>query len=172
VLVDMINGAWGGRSDKDGIEGVTNPSQNMSNLPIETIEARYPLLMEEYSLRPDSGGAGQFRGGMGLVRQYRLLAESAVLQLRADRHEHPPYGLFGGQPAASSRNLIDRGAGFEVLPAKLTLEIGRDTVIRHEQAGGGGWGDPAKRSRAAIASDIANGKVTPEAAAKDYGGDE
>jgi N-methylhydantoinase B len=171
VLVDMINGAWGGRSDKDGIEGVTNPSQNMSNLPIETIEARYPLLMEEYSLRPDSGGAGEFRGGMGLVRQYRLLADAAVLQLRADRHEHPPYGLFGGGPGASSRNLIDRGAGFEVLPAKVTLEIGSDTVIRHEQAGGGGWGEPAARSRAAIARDLADGKVSAEAAAKDYGGD-
>jgi len=170
VFVDMINGAWGGRADKDGVEGITNPSQNMSNLPIETIEARYPLLMEEYGLRPDSGGAGEFRGGLGLVRQYRLLAESAVLQLRADRHEHPPYGLFGGGPAASSRNLIDRGAGFEVLPAKVTLEIGKDTVIRHEQAGGGGWGEPRRRSRAAIAADIANGKVTPQAAAMDYGG--
>ena len=170
VFVDMINGAWGGRADKDGVEGITNPSQNMSNLPIETIEARYPLLMEEYALRPDSGGAGEFRGGLGLVRQYRLLAESAVLQLRAYRHEHPPYGLFGGGPAASSRNLIDRGLGFEVLPAKVTLEIGKDTVIRHEQAGGGGWGDPQRRAPAAIETDIANGKVTPEAAAKDYGG--
>jgi len=170
VFVDMINGAWGGRADKDGVEGITNPSQNMSNLPIETIEARYPLLMEEYALRPDSGGAGEFRGGLGLVRQYRLLADSAVLQLRADRHEHPPYGLFGGGPAASSRNLIDRGSGFEVLPAKVTLEIGKDTVIRHEQAGGGGWGEPRRRDRAAIAADIGNGKVTPEAAARDYGG--
>ena len=78
VFVDMINGAWGGRSDKDGVEGITNPSQNMSNLPIETIEARYPLLMEEYSLREDSGGAGQYRGGLGLVRQYRLLADTAI----------------------------------------------------------------------------------------------
>ena len=170
VFVDMINGAWGGRADKDGVEGITNPSQNMSNLPIETIEARYPLLMEEYALRPDSGGAGEFRGGLGLVRQYRLLADSAVLQLRADRHEHPPYGLFGGGPAASSCNLIDRGGGFEVLPAKVTLEIGKDTVIRHEQAGGGGWGEPRRRDRAAIAADIGNGKVTPEAAARDYGG--
>ena len=169
VFVDMINGAWGGRADKDGIEGITNPSQNMSNLPIETIEARYPLLMEEYSLREDSGGAGQYRGGLGLVRQYRLLADVAVLQLRADRHEHPPYGLFGGQPAASSRNLIDRGAGFEVLPAKVTLEIGKDNVIRHEQAGGGGWGDPGKRDRAAIEADLRNGKITPERAERDYG---
>lgn len=170
VFVDMINGAWGGRADKDGIEGITNPSQNMSNLPIETIEARYPLLMEEYSLREDSGGAGEFRGGLGLVRQYRLLADTAVLQLRADRHEHPPYGLFGGQPAASSLNLMKVGDGdWRVLPAKVTLEIGKDSVIRHEQAGGGGWGDPGKRSPAAIAADIGNGKITPERAERDYG---
>ena len=82
VLVDMINGAWGGRDGKDGVEGVTNPSQNMSNLPVETLEARYPLVVEEYALRPDSGGAGRWRGGLGLVRQYRLTAERAVLQLR------------------------------------------------------------------------------------------
>lgn len=170
VFVDMINGAWGGRADKDGIEGITNPSQNMSNLPIETIEARYPLLMEEYSLREDFGGAGEFRGGLGLVRQYRLLADSAVLQLRADRHEHPPYGLFGGQPAASSRNLMKVDEGdWKVLPAKVTLEIGKDTVIRHEQAGGGGWGDPSKRMHAAIAADIGNGKISPERAERDYG---
>ena len=127
--------------------------------------------MEEYSLREDSGGAGQYRGGLGLVRQYRLLAETAILQLRADRHEHPPYGLFGGQPAASSRNLIKQGDEWRVLPAKVTLEIGKDTVIRHEQAGGGGWGDPAKRDREAIAADLRNGKVSAERAAADYGAD-
>lgn len=169
VFVDMINGAWGGRSDKDGIEGITNPSQNMSNLPIETIEARYPLLMEEYSLREDSGGAGQHRGGLGLTRQYRLLAETAVLQLRADRHEHPPYGLFGGQPAASSKNLIKQNGEWRVLPAKVTLEIGMDTVVRHEQAGGGGWGDPRRRDPQAIAADLRNGKISPIRAADDYG---
>jgi len=169
VLVDMINGAWGGRPDKDGIEGVTNPSQNMSNLPVETVEARYPILMEEYSLRPDSGGAGHFRGGLGLVRQYRLLAESAVLQLRADRHDHAPYGLFGGAPAAPSRNLVKQDGGWRALPAKVTLEIGAGTVLRHEQAGGGGWGDPALRDEAAVRADVADGKISPERAMADYG---
>ncbi|MBL8582408.1 MAG: hydantoinase B/oxoprolinase family protein, partial [Rhizobiaceae bacterium] len=169
VLVDMINGAWGGRADKDGIEGVTNPSQNMSNLPIETLEARYPIQMEEYALRPDSGGAGRYRGGLGLTRQYRLLADRAILQLRADRHEHPPYGLFSGRPGASSRNLIEEGDGWRVLPAKVTLEIKRGTAIRHEQAGGGGWGNPAQRAPESIAADLANGKITPAAAAEAYG---
>jgi N-methylhydantoinase B len=169
VLVDMINGAWGGRSSKDGVEGITNPSQNMSNLPIESLEARYPLLIEEYSLRPDSGGAGQFRGGMGLVRQYRLLAESAILQLRADRHEHPPYGLSGGQPGAPSRNLLDTGDGWQVLPAKLTREVTAGTVVRHEQAGGGGYGEPGRRETSMIVADLADGKITAERAAADYG---
>ena len=169
VLVDMINGAWGGRPGKDGIEGVTNPSQNMSNLPIETIEARFPVLMEDYALRPDSGGAGRYRGGMGLIRQYRLLADNAVLQLRADRSVHAPYGLFGGGPAAPSRNLIDEGEGWRALPAKTTLEIGRDTLIRHEQAGGGGWGKPSERDPAAIQRDLDDGKISAARALADYG---
>jgi N-methylhydantoinase B len=172
VLVDMINGAWGGRADKDGIEGVTNPSQNMSNLPIETIEARYPILMEEYALREDSCGAGRFRGGLGLVREYRLLADTAVLQLRADRHEHPPYGLFGGGPAASSRNLIRQNGEWRVLPAKVTLEITKDTVLRHEQAGGGGFGDPRLRNPDAIRADLWNGKISLDHARKSYGFEE
>jgi N-methylhydantoinase B len=172
VLVDMINGAWGGRADKDGIEGVTNPSQNMSNLPIETIEARYPILMEEYALREDSGGAGQFRGGLGLVRTYRLLAESAILQLRADRHEHPPYGLQRGTPAAPSRNLIKEKGEWRVLPAKVTLEIMKDTVLRHEQAGGGGFGEPRLRDPRAIEADLRDGKITAERARADYGYEE
>jgi N-methylhydantoinase B len=169
VLVDMINGAWGGRDGKDGIEGVTNPSQNMSNLPVETLEARYPLVVEEYALRPDSGGAGCWRGGLGLVRQYLLLAEGAILQLRSDRTRHAPWGLFGGGPGACSRSLIDRGEGWEALPGKATLEIGRGTRLRHEQAGGGGWGDPAARNEAAVRADLADGKISPARAETDYG---
>lgn len=169
VLVDMINGAWGGRPGKDGIEGVTNPSQNMSNLPVESIEARFPVMMEGYALRPDSGGAGRFRGGMGLIRQYRLLADNAVLQLRADRSIHAPYGLFGGGSAAPSRNLIDEGEGWRALPAKTTLEIGRGTLIRHEQAGGGGWGKPSERDPAAIQRDLDDGKISAARALADYG---
>ena len=170
VLVDMINGAWGGRADKDGIEGVTNPSQNMSNLPVETLEARYPLMMEEYSLRPDSGGAGRHRGGLGLTRQYRLLADGAVLQIRADRHDHRPYGLFGGGPAAPCRNVLNPdGANAEVLPAKTTLTIKAGVVLRHEQAGGGGYGDPLDRPLDSIREDLLEGKFTPAFAEANYG---
>ncbi|MFK8253221.1 hydantoinase B/oxoprolinase family protein [Ancylobacter terrae] len=169
VLVDMINGAWGGRHDADGIEGITNPSQNMSNLPVETLEQRYPLRVEAYGFRPDSGGPGEYRGGLGLTRSYRLLAGEAVLQLRADRHDHPPYGLFGGRPGAPSRNFIADGDDERPLPAKVTRDIHAGTLIRHDQAGGGGYGDPLERAIEAIARDIADGKVSPAAAEAAYG---
>ena len=170
VLVDMINGAWGGRYNQDGIEGVTNPSQNMSNLPIETLEARYPIRMEEYSLRADSCGAGKYRGGLGLTRQYRLLADEAILQVRADRTDHAPYGLFGGKPGSNSRNILNPDSGErEELPGKVTRTVRAGTVIRHEQAGAGGYGPPEERSPAAVEADLRDGKITPEYAARHYG---
>ena len=169
VLVDMINGAWGGRWNKDGVEGVTNPSQNMSNLPVETLEVRYPMMMDEYSLRPDSCGAGEFRGGLGLIRQYRLLAEEAVLQIRADRHDHAPYGLFGGKPAAKCVNILDPEGENVVLPAKITRTIGKNVVVRHEQAGGGGYGDPLKRPLELIRDDLTNGKISTAYAEANHG---
>ncbi|MCB1501444.1 MAG: hydantoinase B/oxoprolinase family protein [Bauldia sp.] len=169
ILVDMINGAWGGRWNKDGVEGITNPAQNMSNLPVETLEARYPLRMEEYAFRPDSCGAGEFRGGIGLVRQYRILADDMILQVRADRTRTLPYGLFGGGAGAPSRNILDPEAEAEDLPGKFTRTTIRDTVIRHEQAGGGGFGDPLRRDLAAIAEDVRDGKVSRDFAVSRHG---
>lgn len=160
VLVDMINGAWGGRADKDGIEGVTNPSQNMSNLPSETLEARFPVRVEAYALREDSCGAGTYRGGLGLVRKYRLLADEAVLQIRSDRHDHQPWGLFGGLPAAPCRNTLDPDGAAKPLPSKVTLEVGRGTVVEHLQSGGGGYGDPLARAYALIEEDLSDGKIS------------
>ena len=160
ILVDMINGAWGARADKDGIEGITNPSQNMSNMPVETLEDRFPILVEEYGFRPDSCGAGKFRGGLGLVRQYRLLASSATMQIRADRHSHLPYGLAGGGAAAPSLNVLDPDTVPESLPSKTTREIAAGCVLRHEQAGGGGYGNPLERDPALVLADVADGKIS------------
>ncbi|MBK8157938.1 MAG: hydantoinase B/oxoprolinase family protein [Rhodospirillaceae bacterium] len=165
ILVDMINGAWGARADKDGIEGVTNPSQNMSNMPVETLEDRFPILVEEYGFRPDSCGPGRFRGGLGLVRQYRLLAAEAMMQIRADRHVHAPYGLFGGASAATSHNQLNA----QPLPSKTTRTIRHGDVVRHEQAGGGGYGDPLTRDVAAVAMDIADGKISESFARTRFG---
>ena len=163
ILVDMINGALGGRATRDGVDGVTNPCQNMSNMPIEIMEATYPIRIEEYGLRPDSGGAGRQRGGLSVIRTYRLLADEAIMQLRTDRYQTRPYGLFGGKPGAPSRNYFSAGgdAGdFELLDSKITREIRRGALLRHEQAGGGGYGDPLERSATAVLEDVRDGKIT------------
>ncbi len=157
---DLICGAWGGRPGKDGIEAVTNPSQNLSNTPIEVLEKQHPVRIEEYALVPDSCGAGQYRGGLGLARAYRVLADGATLQLRSDRMRFPPYGLAGGEPAAPTRNVLDPEGVAEVLPAKLGRPLAKDQVLYHAQPGGGGFGDPLKRDPAAVARDVWNGKIS------------
>jgi N-methylhydantoinase B len=169
IIVDMICGAWGGRPDKDGIEAVTNPSQNMSNTPVEVLEAQHPIRIDEYAFVPDSCGAGKWRGGLGLARQYTLLAEEATLQLRSDRMAFRPYGLAGGQPAAPTRNLLNPGAAATPLPAKLTGTLRRGESLRHEQAGGGGHGDPFTRDPARVAADVLNEKISVAYARREHG---
>jgi N-methylhydantoinase B len=169
IIVDMISGCWGGRPDKDGIEAITNPSQNLSNTPVEVLERQHPVRIEDYALVPDSGGAGRFRGGLGLRRSYRLLAEEAVLQLRADRLRFAPYGLDGGEPGGVTGNWLGEGNAKRAIPGKVTMTMRSGELVTHHQAGGGGHGDPFARAPEAVARDVWNGKVTVEAARVRYG---
>jgi N-methylhydantoinase B len=169
IIVDMISGCWGGRPDRDGIEAITNPSQNLSNTPVEVLERQHPVRIEDYGLVPDSGGAGRFRGGLGLRRSYRLLADDAVLQLRADRLRFAPYGLAGGEPGAVAGNWLSQGGDARAIPGKVTTTMRRGDLLVHHQAGGGGHGDPLARAPDAVARDVWNGKVTVAAARSRYG---
>lgn len=168
IIVDMICGAWGGRPDKDGLEAVTNASQNLSNMPVEVMEAEHPVRIEDYAFVPDSCGAGQYRGGIGIRRSYRILAPEALLQMRTDRVRFRPYGLAGGEPGGPSRNFMQTGNELVPLPGKITRNVARDTVIVHEQAGAGGFGDPLLRMLEDVAEDVADGKITPEFALAHY----
>lgn len=169
IIVDMISGCWGGRPDQDGIEAITNPSQNLSNTPVEVLERQHPVRIEEYALVPDSGGPGRFRGGMGLSRSYRLLADEAVLQLRADRLRFAPYGLDGGEPGGAAANWLGEGNAREAIPGKVTMRMQRGQLLTHHQAGGGGHGPALARDPAAVALDVWNGKVSVDAARRRYG---
>jgi len=170
VIVDMITGAWGARPDKDGMEAVTNPSQNMSNTPVEVLEAQHPIRIDEYGFVPDSCGAGHWRGGLGLRRRYTLLNDEATLQLRSDRMRFLPYGLAGGKPARGTRNVLNPGsAGERVMPAKFAVTLRRGDVVLHEQPGGGGFGDPMTRDPERVAADARNEKITPEYARREHG---
>ncbi|WP_072386133.1 hydantoinase B/oxoprolinase family protein [Hyphomicrobium sp. CS1BSMeth3] len=169
IIVDMICGAWGGRPDKDGLEAVTNASQNLSNMPVEVMEAEHPVRVEEYAFVPDSCGAGHWRGGIGVRRAYRILAPEALLQMRTDRVLFRPYGLAGGEAGGPSRNAMVRNGETRPLPGKITMSVEEDTVIVHDQAGGGGFGDPLTRDAALVLEDIHDGKITPSYARERHG---
>ncbi|MGH7277833.1 MAG: hydantoinase B/oxoprolinase family protein [Candidatus Rokuibacteriota bacterium] len=168
VIVDMLCGAWGGRPDKDGLEAVTNPSQNMSNTPVEILEAQHPIRIDEYALIPDSCGAGKWRGGLGLAREYTLLNPEATLQLRSDRMKFRPYGLAGGKPSLATRNVLNPRTGARMMPSKFALTMRRGDVIRHEQPGGGGYGDPLTRDPERVAADVRNEKITLDFARREH----
>lgn len=168
IIVDMICGAWGGRPDKDGLEAVTNASQNLSNMPVEVMEAEHPVQIEDYAFVPDSCGAGQWRGGIGIRRSYRILAPEALLQMRTDRVRFRPYGLDGGEPGGPSRNFMQSGNELVPLPGKITRSVAKGTVIVHEQAGAGGFGNPMLRRIEDISEDLADGKITPQFARDHY----
>lgn len=160
IIVDMICGAWGGRPHADGIEAITNASQNLSNTPIETLEAQHPVRVEAYELEADSCGAGRFRGGLGIRRSYRVLCDDVLLQLRADRMKFQPYGLQGGKPAAGALNLLEQGDEEVALPSKIGMRIARGNKVTHVQPGGGGFGNPMLRPLAEIEKDVWNHKLS------------
>ncbi|BBK39087.1 5-oxoprolinase [Allostella sp. ATCC 35155] len=169
IVVDMISGCWGGRPDQDGIDAITNPSQNLSNAPVEVMERTHPVRIESYALVPDSCGAGRWRGGLGLERSYRLLADEAVLQLRADRVRFAPYGLEGGGEGGRAGNWLGEGADRRALPGKVTMTMRQGELLTHHQAGGGGHGDPFARDPEMVAADVWNGKISATFASERHG---
>src|SRR5258708_19751793 len=106
TVLELLSGAWGGRSDRDGMEGVATLGANISNIPLEMLESSYPVRIEQYGFVPDTGGAGKFRGGLSTVRDYRLL-QDAVLTVRADRQRILPYGVAGGAEGTPSVNVLN-----------------------------------------------------------------
>lgn len=170
VFYELVVGTWGATPEADGNDGLTNPASLAANVPVEVAESEYPILVERYGLVPDSGGAGKHRGGLAVERVWRCLTPGTSLIVRSDRAKHAPYGLAGGRPGAVSSNVLVRPDGAEeTLPPMFSTEIEAGDVYVHRTAGGGGWGDPRERDPAAIADDVLNEKVTPEAALRDYG---
>ena len=170
IYVDFLSGAWGARPWADGLDGNTSMFANMASFSVEVIEAENPLEVLDYEMVPDTAGAGKFRGGVSLRRTWRMLADEGILQVRADRQTHRPYGLQGGGPGAAGRNMLDPGLPTEeMLHGKLTMTLRAGQVFRHDLPGAGGWGDALDRDFASITKDLRDGLVTIEGAARDYG---
>ncbi|MGR0187020.1 hydantoinase B/oxoprolinase family protein [Azospirillum aestuarii] len=171
VYIETVGGGAGAQPDADGTDGTHVHVTNTSNLPAEALEREYPLLVEEYALVPDSGGAGEFRGGMGIARQIRSLDDRVVCHARLDGARRGPAGLEGGRPGGLSRVVLDHGRPEETAaPPKIVnhpLAAGRS--LRIETPGAGGYGPPERRRPERIARDLADGRITPAAALADYG---
>ena len=136
-------GGMGARPGMDGVSGVHCHMTNSLNTPIEALEYAYPFRMLRYGYRKDSGGAGQFRGGDGLVREIELLADAQVTLL-CDRRRSQPYGLAGGEPGTAGKAVLTDANGSIELPSKCSVQAGKGSSIRMETPGGGGWGTRAQ----------------------------
>jgi N-methylhydantoinase B len=169
IYVDFACGTWGARPWADGLSGNSNLFANMATQSIEVCEAENPVEILAYEFVPDKAGAGKFRGGTPYRRDYKLLETEAVLQVRSDRKVFRPYGLYGGNPGASSSNIMNPGKDNRPLGSKLTMTMYSGEVLRHELAGGGGWGDPLERNPEKVLKDVRNELVSINSAREDYG---
>jgi N-methylhydantoinase B len=171
VLFEYHGGGWGATSANDGLDATFGLMANSFDNPVEAIELAYPLFVECYELRTDSGGAGKFRGGLGLRKALRYLHGTGFLTNRSDAQKVPAAGVLGASPGQTSRHtLIYRDDTRRALKSKetnLTIEAG-DTMVL-ETAGGGGYGDPLEREPARVLDDLLDEKISLETATEAYG---
>tara|TARA_Y100000588_G_scaffold206201_1_gene220037 strand:+ start:657 stop:2339 length:1683 start_codon:yes stop_codon:yes gene_type:complete len=161
VYLETLGGGMGARPEKDGKDGVQVHITNTSNLPVEAIEQEYPLRVEEYSLVQDSGGAGRFRGGMGLRRVITPVKHKCVFNGAGERFRYQPWGLFGGKAGGSGQFILRDGDGERRLDDKPDkVQIDDDDRIVIETPGAGGYGAPKERSPEAVELDFRSGKFT------------
>ncbi|HYY91470.1 MAG TPA: hydantoinase B/oxoprolinase family protein [Candidatus Dormibacteraeota bacterium] len=164
AFYETIGVGLGAQRDRDGVDGIQANMTNTMNTPIEEIERSYPLLITQYELRTDSAGSGQHRGGTGIVRSYKALADQTTVTILAERGRNQPQGLFrGGSGARAALTLYKkvRGRIRKVpLPVKATVVLRKGEIIEIRTAGGGGYGAPGDRDVSLAEKDVENGLVT------------
>jgi N-methylhydantoinase B len=166
---EILGSAYGGGNGNDGCSAVATHTSNLHITPIEILETEFPCRIVEFDLVKDSCGAGEFRGGLAFRRIYELLQDATVVR-RYDRAKFPPNGVAGGKPGGRSRFVIKLGSKDErETPASGRYDLHAGERFLLQSAGGGGYGDPEKRDRASLACDIAEGYVSAEVAAREYG---
>jgi N-methylhydantoinase B len=147
TLYETIGGGFGGRATADGMDGVHSHMTNTLNTPIEALEAAYPLQVVRYELASGTGGAGEHRGGLGIRREIRAIGHAARVSLLTDRRRRRPYGVRGGGAGAAGQDALIRASGEVVsVPSKGSIILLPGDALRVQTPGGGGWGEPARRS--------------------------
>lgn len=168
VMFSFFGGGHGGHPEGDGLNHGNAPISTATIPPVEILEAAYPVAFTRWALRPDSGGAGRHRGGLGAIYEIELLEEEAEVFLFGERGRFAPQGVAGGGPAALDRFVFmkdGREASPPMASKMIGLTIKRGERIRLETPGGGGYGDPARRAASDIERDRRLGYVTVKAGA-------
>lgn len=164
------NGGWGATAELDGESAlIFSGDGDTRNIPAEIIEARFPLRVEQHSLRVDSGGPGRRRGGLGIVRDYRVLDHTASMLAIMDRTHRPPWGMFGGMDAEPDIVLVRDGADETAYAQAMNVPVPAGSLVSVRTGGGGGWGNPLDREPELVRRDLLAGYVTPTAGRESYG---
>ena len=159
--VETYAGGQGAMFDLDGADGVHTHLTNTRNAPVEVIERTYPLQVVRYGLVPDSFGAGEFRGGCGMLRELKCLGDRTTITIGSDRRRFTPWGLEGGGNAEGAHCwVISADGDRRELPTKVRVELRRGDRLLTQTPGGGGWGDPQRRDPARVAVDVDDGLQT------------
>ncbi len=170
VVGELIAGGSGAADASDGVDVIETDGTNCMNLPVEALERDAPIRVHRTALRSDSGGAGRFRGGLGIVREYEILDGEVTFTHRGERHYCAAAGAHGGKSGGMAHSVIYRADGTsEVIPSKIVTVLRKSDRVVIETAGGGGYGDPLTRDRGLVAADVADGKVSRAAARELYG---
>jgi len=169
LMSDGMGVGYGARPYADGHDAVFNVGQE--NYPAEFLDSTFPLRVRRYGINPDTGGAGRWRGGCGIVREIEVLAEEAVVSVRIDSVANPPWGTAGGKQAGVGGCIINPGRPNErrLPPLSDNNKVRRGDIVRVETGGGGGWGHPYDREAERVLRDVIDGFVSCDRAASEYG---
>jgi N-methylhydantoinase B len=171
LYLETLGGGFGGRNDRDGKDGVQVHITNTSNLPVEVIEMEYPLRVLSYGLVENSGGAGKYRGGMGLRREIMPVEHDCIFNGAGERFSNKPWGVFGGSSGGTGKFIHTKQDGnkkkLEIKPSGIKLKAGEKILV--ETPGAGGYGSPEERSDAGITEDLESGKFSDEYVKRHYG---
>ena len=171
LMVEPEGGGWGAFRERDGESVlIAIADGDTRNIPVEIMEAKYPLRIERYAIREDSGGPGKFRGGLGHYRDFRVLNHDAAITATMERSACPPWGLAGGRAGATNVLVVSPGRTDKRTYQKTSaLSLGSNEVISVRTGGGGGHGDPFDRDPETVRHDVIDGYVTRDAAIREYG---